>query len=202
MPNKKSPLSEIFKGLKETYSVVIFKKPVKTDFQPKEPHTKSDDDKQKDNTPSSKVKDKNYVIIESEHQQEIMKFISSHSNMDVLEVPCFYNNEPTTAMICAFPRIVENMSKLQVSDVISVTFIGPDGIRARADYGVDGKDAAADFKEDIDRLSPPSRKASYSETVDKLRETFPGIDFDNHTPIFLDDDGPTPNERPEQGELA
>ena len=177
----KSSVLAVFRGLKDTFMVVVLHKPIHTNFTPKEHEEKEVPQPNSDEGPAQKIGDRNTLIIEPEYQQDIELFLQTHSNVDVLEVPCYFNNEPCNAVFCAFPRLIlDEYNMPRVHNVVSLTFTAEYSDSEQADYGVDGKDALHAFKLDLERLTPPSLKMGHQqETKQRLNERFPELDFEH-----------------------
>ena len=165
-----SSIRAVFRGMKDTFVVVVLNKPARTDFTLKESTEKDPPKFTSDDEPRHKISDGNILIISQEHQQEIESFIQNHSNNDILTVPCYFNNEPCVAIFCVIPRVFEDDMKIpHLKDVIHMYIPSEYSDPAQAAYGATGADPLKDYKSDMDRLSPPQRT---DEFLDEIQETF------------------------------
>lgn len=187
--SKKSPIAEVFKGIKETFSVVVLKKEPKTEFTPKTPQAAQDDEKPSGTTPTEALPAGSEIIIDGKYKEQVVDFIHNHSNIDVLEIPCLFNHRKCSAMICAFPRLIEESNS--VHDVVSMILFNKDGVVAKADYGALGADAEQQFQNDMRKFGALQERPEYKEHIQNLKELFPLLDFDTPSePAFLEDEKP------------
>lgn len=181
-----SSIKAVFKGIGESFGVILLNKPIKTDFTPKEASESSGKTANKDDSPPSHISNENQIIISEKYQQDILQFIKNHSNLDTITVPCFFNNEPCSAFFCSFPRIIENEGDVPfIRNIVSVVFSSSDRVVGQADYGANAKGALEEFRENILRLTPIAFNDEAQKNItEQLRDEFP---FLTHTEYEFDE---------------
>lgn len=191
--NTRQRLSSILRGLKEVVAITLTKKNIETDFKPQPQPPKQDDS----NTQShaeielAHIPDGNELIIAPEYVNEMKDFIKNHHTLDILSVPCFYNNETCEAVMCVFPRIMRPIDERPfVKDIVALAIKNESSYATLAEYNTLYPNVVESFEDDIARLTPESYRNNRSQiasTAEMLRRAFPHL----HIPHVIDETPPS-----------
>ena len=182
---KKSSIAEILNGLKETFSVVVLKGDVQTDFQPHQNDCVPDENTPPVSVDASTLPKNCSLSIDEHYRTLITDFIRSHNVNDVIEVPCVYNHNNASALICSTPRLFSE--DLKVHDVVSILLFTRNGFEAQADYGIRTDNIEREFDNDMQEHGHATTQEARSAIVDKLTELFPGVNFDDSEPVIFEE---------------
>lgn len=202
--NTRQRLSSIMRGFKEVVAITLTRKDIETDFQPlpKPPQTSEAEAQSNAEIELARIPDGNELIIAPEYIEDMKSFIKNHHTLDTISVPCFYNNDTCTAIMCVFPRVLRPVDERPfVKDVVALAVKSDKSYVALSEYNTIYPDVVEMFSEDIERLLPASYRDNTSTlaTADILRATFPNLNIPTEVtpPFFLEDDGEIPDTKGE-----